>query len=500
MEQRFVSIWFRHLLTDWLLRKQPDLKGSPFVLTQAQRGQLVVIAANDVAERAGIYNGMVLADARALEPTVENFDYKSDLVGKLMETIAEWCTRYTPSVSVASPDGLILDVTGCAHLRGGEHPYLKDLVVKLRGFGYDARAAMADTIGTAWAISRYGTDAPIIQPGKNKEALFKLPPASLRLSDETAAKLHRLGINTVSKLLEIPRSNLSRRFGQETTLRLAQALGEVQEKINFRGYTAPYVEDLAMPAGIACAEGIAEAMKIMLEKICRRLMEEHKGIRLLILECFRVDGKIETAQIGTGKPTRNPKHLFKLFQEKLVTIEPALGIEQFRLSATQIDDMLPTQDEMLNAAENANDEQVHELIDRLANRFDRRSIRRFLPQEHHWPERSVKVAESYGAQPETEWSNHKIRPISMLPRPMPIEVTAPVPDYAPMLFRYMGNIHRVRKADGPERIEREWWIDQGQPRDYFRLEDEEGRRFWVFRSGPYQDGKPSGWFMHGFFA
>ncbi len=500
MQQRFVSIWFRHLLTDWLLRKQPDLSGLPYVMTAVRGSQMQVMAANEIAENAGVYAGMVLADARALIPKIEAFDYKPELVAKIIDMVAEWCTRYTPAVAVTSSDGLILEITGCAHLKGGEHPFLREIVVKLRGFGYDARAAMADTIGTAWAVARYGTQMPIIPVGQSREALLQLPPASLRLTDETALKLNRLGINRVASLLAIPRAHLNRRFGQETTLRLAQALGEVQEKLNYRGYLAPYAEDLMTPHGVATAEGIAEALKILLDKVCQRLFSEHKGARGLIFDGFRVDGKIESIQIGTGRPTRNPKHLMKLFQEKLPTIEPALGIEQFRLSADKIEDMPPTQDEMLNTAGKVDDDRVQELIDRLSNRFDRRSIRRYLPEESHWPERSVKLATSAEDHPATAWAAHKIRPVTLLPRPMEIQVTAPVPDYAPMFFRHAGKLHRVKKADGPERIEQEWWLKGGEPRDYFRLEDEEGRRFWVFRSGPYKDGVPSAWFLHGFFA
>lgn len=498
MSQRFVFIWFRHLLADWLSRKQPDLKDLPFVLTSKVGNRLMIMSANEVAENEGVYTGMLFADARAILPTLENFDYKDGVADKLLDVIGDWCVRYTPSVSISSPDGLFLDITGCAHLRGGERPYLKDLVIKLREFGYDARAALADTPGTAWAVAKYG-ESPIVEIGKSESVLSRLPPEALRLDDDTAQRLNKIGIRKIAELMKLPRPSLNRRFGQRLCLRLDQALGISQEKLLFKKYIDPYIEDLMIPETVSTAEGIAKALGILLDRLCHRLHEEQRCVRNISFEGFRVDGKIEQVEIGTARGTRSAKHLFKLFSEKLGRIEPALGIEQFRLSAGEVEDMPVSQDEMLEMPSGLNNTGVEELVDRLTTKFTPSRINRYLPQERHWPERSIKATRSMSETTEANWVAN-LRPVRMLSRPEPIDVTAPVPDYPPMMFRYKGELHKVRKADGPERIEREWWMENGRPRDYFRLEDEKGQRYWVFRSGHYEHGQPSLWFMHGFFA
>jgi protein ImuB len=142
--------------------------------------------------------------------------------------------------------------------------------------------------------------------------------------------------------------------------------------------------------------------------------------------------------------------------------------------------------------------QLSELIDRISVKVGANVIHRFLPDEHYWPERSIKQSLSLQEQLTTQWKLDKPRPIQLLPKPEIIEVTAPVPDYPPMLFRYKGKLHKIKKADGPERIEPEWWIQNGQHRDYYAVEDEEGNRYWVFRLGHYDEDYE--WFMHGFFA
>jgi protein ImuB len=499
MKKRYVSIWFRHLLTDWLLRQQPELKDTPYVVTMTQRGQMIIIAANPTAEAAGIETGMVLADARALLPEIVNFDEKEGLAEKLLNVLGAWCVRYTPCVSVNLPDGLILDVTGCTHLKGGEIDFLKDLVIKLRGFGYNARAAMADTIGAAWGVARFARKSPIVSPGKMTAALAYLPPAALRLSEHTTERLKKLGILRISELYNLPRPVLTRRFGKEIVMRLDQVLGMMDEKVLWKNHVDPYREDLMTPEGVATAEGIAAALKQLLGRICHRLHEDEKGLRGLLFDCFRVDGFVETVDIGTNRPSRNARHLFKLFENKLDKIEPALGIEQFRLSASGIEPLNLTQDTMLGGG-TLQDSEVKEMVDRLSNRIGPNSVNSYVPRERYWPERSVKAVSFSEVSGAETWPQNLLRPIRLLKKPEPIEVTAPVPDYPPMLFRYQNRVHRVKKADGPERIEREWWLEKGPSRDYFKLEDEDGNRYWVFRSGHYMDGEPSRWFLHGLFA
>jgi protein ImuB len=303
----------------------------------------------------------------------------------------------------------------------------------------------------------------------------------------------------VRQFISMPRHSLRRRFGQHFLLRLDMALGKIEEFIEPVQPAEPYQERLPCMEPIATSTGIEVALKHLLETLCLRLFHEQKGLRSAIFKCYRVDGKIEKVNIGTIRPTHNVNHLFKLFETKLQTIEPALGIELFILEATGVEDHFSQQEKMWEECGGLEDERLSELMDRLAGKIGIQSIHRYIPDEHYWPERSFKPATSLQEKSTTGWSADKLRPLQLLPRPERIDVTAPIPDYPPMLFRYRGKLHKIVKADGPERIEQEWWLQQGQHRDYYRVEDDEGQRYWLFRSGHYDD-KNFQWYLHGFFA
>jgi protein ImuB len=228
---------------------------------------------------------------------------------------------------------------------------------------------------------------------------------------------------------------------------------------------------------------------------------EGKGVRTAVLKCYRVDGQVIQAGIGTNQPTHNVNHLFKLFELKIPTIEPALGIELFTLDVPKFEDVSPEQ-EVLWSPDGCGltDTSLAELLDRLANKIGAGNIHRYLPQEHYWPERSFKPAISLKEKPTTAWRTDRPRPSLLLNQPEHIEVTFREPDYPPILFVYKDKIHRIAKSDGPERIEREWWLEEGEHRDYYQVEDEQGRRYWLFRLGHYKGDQSKQWFIHGFFA
>ncbi|HKZ38359.1 MAG TPA: DNA polymerase Y family protein [Chryseolinea sp.] len=498
MEKRFVSIWFRHLTTDWFALNQPQLREMPFVLRAPSHGRMIVTAANAAAQALGIDCGMALADSRAIMPELHVSDDKPDLVDKLLKRLAEWCIRFTPSVAVDLPDGLLLDATGCAHLWGGDLSYLEEIVKKLTARGYDVRAAIADTIGASWAIARFGKGSLVIPSGTHIEALHSLPPEALRLEMDTVERLHKLGLHRINQFMGMPRSSLRRRFGQHFLDQLDFALGREKEIIEPVQPVEPYQERLPCLDPIVTAAGIEIALDRLLKILCHRLQQEQKGLRQAVFKGYRVDGKVEQVNIGTNRPSHNVTHLFKLFEIKLQTIEPALGIELFVLEAPKVEDYYPFQEKLWEQSGGLEDERLSELLDRLGSKTGVQAIR-YLPDEHYWPERSFKTASSLQEKLTTAWRSDKLRPLQLLSKPERIEVTAPIPDYPPMLFQHKGKLHRIIKADGPERIEQEWWLQQGQHRDYYRVEDEEGHRYWLFRLGHYDD-KRFQWFLHGFFA
>ena len=500
MPKRFVTIWFCHLKTDWLSLRRPALLHSPFVLALADHGRMVITAVNALAQQQGIATGMALADARAIFPSLQFFDDKPEPSGKLLNDIALWCIRYAPLVAVDPPDGLILDVTGCPHLWGGEVNYITEISKRFKKMGYTIRIAMADTIGAAWAICRFGQNETIVEKGQQRTAILSLPPAALRPEPETAERLNKLGLRTVNSFITMPRAALRRRFGPAFLQRLDQAVGAEEENIIPVISPEPYQERLPCLEPIITATGIEIALQQLLETICHRLQQEEKGLRAAIFKCYRVDGKIEQIDIGTNRASHNVRHLFKLFELKIQTIEPALGIELFILEAPEVEELSPMQEKLWEGTCGLHDTTFSELMDRIAGKIGAANIYRYVPDEHYWPERSVRVANSLHEELTTAWNNNKPRPVQLLPKPEPIEVTAPIPDYPPMLFRYKGKLHTIKKADGPERIEQEWWLEEGQHRDYYHVEDEQGHRYWLFRLGHYTGDNRNQWFLHGFFA
>jgi len=499
MERRIVSIWFRYLLTDWLTVRQPDLKDKALVFVIAQRGRKVVTAINRKAAIEGISIGMPLADAKALVPDIHSVDENPGHKDRLLKAIGEWCIRFTPIVSIDAPDGLFLDASGCTHLWNGEKAYLQEIISKFNQKGYHVKAAMADTAGAAWAVAHFGDNACVIESGKQSEAILNLPPNSLRLETPVLERLYKLGLKTVSSFISMPRSVLRRRFGESLLLRLGLAIGNEAEFLEPIQPVEPYQERLPCLEPIRTATGIEIAIQNLLEALCKRLQAEGNGLREAILKCYRIDGRIVQAAIGTNMPSCNPQHLFKLFEIKISSIEPALGIELFVLDAFKIEEIKPGQEALWKTVQ-ADTNNVIQLLDRIGNKLGAETIHRYLPEEHYLPERSIRASSSINEKPAISWRTDKPRPIELLHKPEPIEVTAPIPDYPPMLFRYKGKVYPVSKADGPERIEQAWWLQSGEHRDYYIVEDPEGQRFWLFRSGHYDSGRKHNWFIHGFFA
>lgn len=494
-----VSLWFPYLLTDHLIIQKPFLKDQAVVFVAAQRGRMVIRAMNATASAAGITLTMVLADARALHPFLHVFDFKDHQAGALLKELALDLIRYAPDVGIDEEEGLWIDASGCTHLWNGEKNYLNEVLKRLRKMGYQVCGAMAKTIGLAWAAARFGQSGRIISSSEQLTLLAQLPPAALRLEPAVLARLHKLGFQSIKDFMYMPQAVLRRRFGDTLLQRLGQAKGEFAEKMDPISPIHPYQERLTSVDPIRTRKGIEIALDQLLQQLSTRLYKEQQGLRSARFQIFRVDGKKQNIQIGTHRPSRNRKELFHLFNEKIAALAPGLGIECFVLEAPQVEP-LATQQEELWSHEGAQIAQINHLLDRISNRFGKKVIQRFIPAGHHWPERSYVPAEGIDTSSSCDWPEKGPRPIYLLQPPERIQVSAPIPDYPPMVFTYKDQIHQVKKADGPERIEREWWIEDGLQRDYYQVENQHGARYWIFRSGHYTEQENPQWFMHGFFA
>jgi protein ImuB len=501
MHKRYVSIWFRYLLADWQLIRRPELKDVPFVFAAPMHGRMMVIAISPLAQTRGVETGMRAADAKAICPGLEVLQDKAGRTAKLLKGLGEWCIRYSPIVTIDefSMEGLFMDVSGCTHLWGGEQEYLKDLKSKFKGKGYTVRLAMADTLGAAWGISRFGIKTPLIPIGGHSGALLSLPPEALRLEQSTRTKLQKLGFYQIKSFIGMPRSVLRRRFGEDFLTRLGQALGTVDEILQPLQVPVLFQERLPCLEPIKTRKGIEIAITRLLENLCQRLQEEGKGLRVGLLSCYRIDGEIVQITIGTSGASYSVHHLFGLFQLKIEQIRPDLGIELFLLEATKVDEVIPGQEALWAGKPGLDDQSVLQLLDRVVGKVGAGVVNRYVPASHYWPERSFKKSTTIAEKPLSEWRIDKPRPTELLKNPEPIEVMALIPDNPPKFFIYKNTRHTIVKADGPERIEREWWLEAGEHRDYYQVEDEQGQRYWLFRSGHYGD-EGYKWFIHGFFA
>jgi len=370
------------------------------------------------------------------------------------------------------------------------------------------RCAIADTPGAAWALAHFAEDGTISAPGGQAALLAPLPPAALRLETETWAQIERLGLRQVGQLATIPRGPFARRFGRTALARLDQALGREAEALTFRRPPTPWFARLAFAEPISAPEDMARVTSDVAAKLCARLETQGQGARRFELCFHRLDGKALPLAIGLALPGRDPARIAKLFAPKLETVDPGFGIEVVTLSAEAVEPISGRQARLDKAREATLAEGLAPLVDRLTNRLGEDRVWRAAPMESHVPELAVGRARPLAAAEARAWARETPRPTRLFRRPEPLEaVVALVPDDPPTAFRWRGRLHRVRRAEGPERIGAEWWkgqiedVDVGHLRDYYRVEDAEGARFWLFRAGLYGDpAAPPKWWLHGLFG
>ena len=488
-----------------------------------------LVAVDGHGHRAGLRVEQTLSDARALFPDLDVFDHDTHADARLVKAIAAWCDRYTPLVALerlpetvaGSGAGLFLDISGCAHLFGGEEAMLDDVTARLRIGGMLAQAAIADTPGAAWAVARYG-DRPIIAPGEHKTALLDLPLAGLRLEAEMLDMLRKLGLRTVGCIAALPRAPLAARFGNGLLLRLDQALGRVEEAISPRLPVPELSSERIFAEPIALQDDIERTAAQLAGNLRQRLDERQLGARQLELKLFRVDGHVTSIAVRAASPVYHAERIVMLFRERIAgfheDLDAGFGFDLIRLNIVESEARQVEQADLGGNTGQGNGEALSSLVDRLGARLGTDRVQRFVAADTHIPERSYGlVAQAAGAaaaeQPafwredgavqEDDGAQVLTRPVVLFDRPEQVEAVAEVPDGPPIRFRWRKTLYRITRSEGPERIACEWWRDGrgGHSRDYFRVEDEEGHRFWIFRQGLFErETNEPKWFMHGLFA
>ncbi|MBP8246182.1 MAG: DNA polymerase Y family protein [Phenylobacterium sp.] len=456
--------------------------------------------------RLGLYVGQKATDAAAIAPELVTAEAEPEADARALSALVDWCVRFSPAVAADGPDGLFMDISGVAHLWGGEAELLADFQGRLSANGLAFRIAIADTPGAAWALAHYGQDGAIAPPGGQIALLAPLPPAALRLNAEIAAQIDRLGLKVLAQLFDIPRAPLARRFGIETLTRLDQALGRSKEALTFHRAPTPWFARLAFAEPISAPEDMARVAFDVGAALCARLEKEGQGARRFELCFHRVDGQVAPLQVGLALAARDPARIAKLFAPKIETIDPGFGVEVVTLEAGEVEALSGRQARLDSLLEAGSAEGLAPLIDRLTNRLGEDRVWKARPVQSHVPEQSVVPGAPMGPSV-AGWDPERPRPFRLFRRPEPLEaVTALMPDDPPRQFRWRGQLHRVRRAEGPERIGQEWWcgaieeVRTDHIRDYYRVEDEAGARFWLFRAGTYTPGTQAKWWLHGLFA
>jgi protein ImuB len=513
MPRRYLAIRLTHWSVDrWRRAHSRDAQPADraFVLAETIGPRRQVAAADPRALAQGIAPGMGLADAQALVPDlrVEPADRDGDAAA--LRRLAEWATRFSPLVAPDFPDGLMLDIAGCAHLWGGEARLLADALARLRNHGLTVSGAIAGTVGAAWAAARFGTSrtGTIIPAGAISNALAALPVQALRIDAATAEGLARLGLRKIGDLYPMKRAGLTQRFGPALLNRLDQALGSAAETSSPLAPPPDRRVGMGFAEPISTLESIHRVAEVLVQRLTRELAEHQLGARSLRLSAYRLDNAVSGIAIGTARPSAEPRHLLHLLAEKLEMIDPGPGIEFINLAAERSERLSPSQSGLIDLDEAAiSAADLAPLMDRLANRLGADSLARPVAVESHVPERAQKWAPPLSSatleSSKTEWPDLPPRPTRLLPHPEPIDVMAPIPDDPPITFRWRHITHRVTWAEGPERIEPEWWKIQdtnAETRDYYRVEDETGGRYWLYRAGLYQVNQAPRWFLHGVFA
>jgi protein ImuB len=523
--RRILSLWLPRLPIDRIKRQPGRSDGSrdettPSIVVAKQNNALQIFALDDAAAALGLAAGLPLANARAICPQLKVFDADEAADAMALNAIAGWCDRFTPLVALDSPHGLLLDITGCVHLFGGEAALMQLICGVLTVQGFVVSAAIAGTAVCARTLTRH-VHGRIISHGGEAEAVRPLPVSALGADPAVVTGLRRAGLKTIGDVATRTPHEITARFGAGFTRLLEQALGHSDTPISPLKPLPDYIVEKRFAEPVATDGVIATTLSSLAAMLIAAMAQQGKGARRLEAGFFRTDGAVRTIMVDTGQPVTRAAVIDRLFAERLGALsdplDPGFGFDLIRLSASRTEIVVQPQRD-LDANVHDNDE-LAALIDRIAARIGGRRVVVHLPQDTHIPEHAVLAAPAqhhlaaaaHAVWPARAEGEPPLRPLRLFERPEQIKVPlATVPDGPPRHFTWRRATHAVVRVEGPERIAMEWWKHNGEAltRDYFRVEDEAGLRFWIYRDGLYgselvnEEGKPTpaNWFVHGLFA
>ena len=503
LKRRVLSIWLPGLAIERWARTSDCAPDDPVVLTiEGTHGPIIHAVTQAAAER-GARAGSRLTDARAVDPALVAVpaDPAGDAI--LLKRLARWAGRWSPLIEVDGADALRFDVTGIAHLFDGERGLAKDVLNRFAAMGLSARLAIAPTATAAWALAHYGKARAVICGKDTGAKLGGLPVAALRLPPDAVRTLERLGLKTIGTLAGIERRSLARRFREADNPvdALDRALGRKPEPLTAVPTDRPPRVLLKPEEPATHHEAPVQALERMLPDLVSQLQQRHLGARRLSLTGFRVDGSIGMASVATAIPSREPKHLQRLLSDKAAALDPGFGFDAFALQADWSEGLASGQDSLVG--EVSTEREVARLVDRLTLKLGPEKVQRPQPYESHLPERASRWRPALDKVDPVEAPTAQ-RPQRLLDRPEAIAVVYATPEGLPRRFVWRRAVHDIARVEGPERIAPEWWRERSTARlrDYYRVEDLGGRRYWIYREGLFGDGRGGNpeWYIHGLFG
>jgi len=504
--RRYLAVFLPLLSAERVRRSNAAPPDQPFALVEKLRGAIRLAALDAYALKLGLAPGLTLADARARVPELDAIDHDPTADLALLEWLADGCERYTPMAATDAPQGLILDITGCTHrFPNGETGLAADLARRLDRLDLTARLARASTPDAALALAEFG--------GSEVKAL---PVAALRVEAETHLALRRAGLKTIGDLADRPRAPLAARFGEELPELLTRLLGEQDARITPRRKLPAIWTEARFAEPLARSEQAIEVIADLAAEAAETMSRRDVGGRRFEASLFRTDGHVAHLAIDTGLPTRDVAMLVRLFRERIDSLadplDPGFGYDMVRLAVPVVEALSPEQ--LRFEGKSVSEVEIAALVDRLSTRLGKHRIRCFRPNDSHIPEQAAFELPAQDkpvslAWPKPEEGEPPLRPLHLFDPPQPISVMAEIPDGPPRRFQWRRASHRIVRYEGPERIASEWWRRKdghmpgkgGLTRDYYRVEDADGRRFWIFRHGLYGAEKANpDWYLHGLFA
>ena len=527
-------LFLPHWPTDYLKRRDPQLK-APLVLYERIKGGLRLAAVDAEAARRGLSVGQNLADARAMVPELTVREMDRPQLEAAFADFADWHSNASPLVAVmrdvSSFGDLVLDITGVAHLFGGERPMLRLLLTRLRDLGYSVAGAIAPTIGAAWAVSHFAR-SQVVEMADLETILDALPVNALRLAPAQIAGLSQMGLKAIGQLRPRERKPLQARFGLSLLERLDQAYGHVEERMTPRLPLAERYAERRFADPIGLMDDVLMTCHDLAIQLGIRLEAEGQGGQAFHLFLYRVDHKVMALSVNSARLTRDPEHITKLFSNRSERLEgeydAGFGIDMIRLAVSSVSELDAVQLGAFSHQGVAED--LDQLNDRMSSRLGTMAVLRTQLVASHIPERAARLVPALVASNDADRAGRPTpsRPLRLLPVPERVAINAEVPEGLPASMIWRRESYKIEKASGPERLGAEWWrsgqrlrLVPPQPpekgetppyiprlelfdpeavtRDYYVVEDVTGRRFWIYRHGFHREGEPAVWYLHGFF-